>query len=187
MRIGRLYRVDRHPFRHFFRYCGLAIAGFLLAIIAIIPIRLALVVQQVPLPQAIVAVGDDLKVQHIKTLVDRFPGLEIWMNGADSQLDLSDLSIDLVHQNFSTDAIDSLTSLVATFNAESIQHVYLLATEEEMPRVSAIAFLVFGSESIVFTPLLYVPLEWGRSPSIPEQINEWGMDLGRSFWWMMTR
>jgi hypothetical protein len=185
-----LYRVDRHPFRHFFRYSGLAIAGFLLAIIAIIPIRLALVVQQVPLPQAIVALGQDLQAQHIQALIDDYPGLEIWIgDGIDPQMDLefSNLPMALVHQNFSTDAVDSLTGLVNTFNAENVQHVYLLATEEDMPRVSAIAFLVFGSESIVYTPLLYVPLELGRSPSVAEQVHEWGMDLGRSFWWMMTR
>jgi hypothetical protein len=186
-----LNRLDRYPFQPILHYCGLAIAGFAIALITIIPIRLAFVVQAVPEPQAILALGSDLQERHINQLRQQFPGLEVWSSaGIDPQMlfELSQIPSNQFHANYAEDVVIGLTELINTFHAQQIQHLCLLASEAEMPRVSAIAFLILGSEDIVYTPFKYIPLALSeRSPSPWQTIQQWLWDLGRSLWWMATK
>jgi uncharacterized SAM-binding protein YcdF (DUF218 family) len=139
----------------------LFIAGFILSVLLIIPVRLAIAINQAPQPQAFLILGGEPAREKFTAEIARwYPSLEIWVSSPpDTQktyetfqavgISKSRLYID----TRATDTVTNFTSLIADFKQHHLQHLYLVTSDYHLPRAKAIALIVLGSQGIAFTPL----------------------------------
>ncbi|MEA5516923.1 YdcF family protein [Nodularia sp. UHCC 0506] len=170
------------------KYWFLIIAGFLLALLSFIPIRLAIASYQSPHPQAILTLGGDPKREEFTAqFAQKHPQLDIWVSSGSRPEQVLEIfaSADIANYRFHLDyrAIDTVTnftSLVDDFKSQKIQHIYLITSSYHMPRAKAIATLVLGSQGITFTPIS-IPSSKPR-----ESIVRIVRDSGRSLLWIVS-
>lgn len=171
-----------------YRFFLLAAFSLILLIVGIIPLKLAIARYQSPSPQAILVLGGTPKREKFTAkFAQNYPSLKIWVSSRQSQkkiyatfqaADITDTRVKVDAR--AVDTVTNFTSLVADFRKENIQHVYLVTSENHMPRAKAIAFFVLGSQGITFTS---VAVPSSRPPESRLRILR---DIGRSFLWIIT-
>ncbi|MBE9049475.1 YdcF family protein [Nostocales cyanobacterium LEGE 11386] len=143
------------------KYWFLAITGFIFSLLLIIPVRLAIAINQAPQPQAFFILGGEpAREKSAAELARWYPSLDIWVssppNLKQTRKTFQAVNIPDTQVNIDMRAIDTVTnftSLVADFKQRQIQHLYLITSDFHMPRAKAIAIIVLGSQGIAFTPI----------------------------------
>ncbi|MGJ5673005.1 MAG: YdcF family protein [Nostochopsis sp.] len=166
----------------------LALTGFILTLLLIIPIRLAIAKIQAPLPQAFLTLGGGPEREKLTAELARwYPSLEIWVSSginpdeARRIFQAEGISMTRVHiDRRAVDTVTNFTTLVSDFKQHRIQHLYLITSSFHMPRAKAIATIILGSQGITFTPVS-VPSNQSKESNLPIL-----RDIGRSFFWMIT-
>jgi len=170
------------------KYVFLILAGFILALFSIMPIRIAIASYQSPHPQAIFTLGGDpSREEFTAEFAQKYPNLDIWVSSGtppEPALDIfksADISHHRLHLDYrAVDTVTNFTSLVDDFKQQKIQHIYLITSADHMPRAKAIATLVLGSQGIIFTP---IPIP---SQNPRESIVRIVRDSGRSLLWIVS-
>ncbi|NEN94754.1 MAG: YdcF family protein [Moorea sp. SIO3I7] len=167
-------------------------AVFTLTILCIaltfIPIRLGFAHLQSPTPQVILTLGGEIaREKFTAEFAQQHPNLDIWVSSgvatpqAQKVFREAGIPDQQVHiDRRAIDTVTNFTSLVQNFQTHDIHHVYLITSDFHMRRSIAIAFFIFGSQGIAFTPV-----------AIPSQQPEesWLQllrDVGRSVVWIIT-
>lgn len=143
---------------------------------------------QFPQPQAVLVLGGGIERERFAAqLVQTRPSLDVWIStGISNQVSkqiFNDANIPLTRLHLDRRAIDTVTnftSLAADFRQQNIRHLYLITSDFHMRRSKAIAFIVFGSRGIAFTP---VPV---LSDYPQETLLHVARDVGRSLLWLTT-
>ncbi len=141
------------------KYGFLIIAGFILALLSIIPIRLAIASYQSPHPQAILTLGGSPEREEFTAeFAQKHPQLDIWVSSGSipetalAIFENADISQQRLHlDNRAVDTVTNFTTLVEDFQHQQIQHIYLITSAYHMPRAKTIATLVLGSQGVTFT------------------------------------
>ncbi|MEA5575046.1 YdcF family protein [Anabaena sp. UHCC 0451] len=170
------------------RYWFLALIGFLMVFIGIIPIRIAIASYQAPYPQAILTLGGDPSRETFTAkFAQEHPHLDIWVSSGtppDQALAIFEngsISTNRIHLDYrAVDTVTNFTTLVHDFQKRHIQHIYLITSDFHLPRSKTIATIVLGSQGITFTPIS-IPSE---QPS--ESIFRIVRDGGRSLLWIVS-
>lgn len=170
------------------RFVSLSTAAVLFVLLCNIPLRIAIAFYQAPIPQAILTLGggeerEVFTAQFAKT----HPNLEIWVSSgiparqARKIFQAANIPEKQVHlDRRAADTVTNFTSLVADFKQRHFQHLYLVTSDFHMARAKAIAFIVGGSQGIVFTPVS-IP-----SKEPPESWFHISRDLCRALVWLFT-
>ncbi|BAY66021.1 hypothetical protein NIES22_61340 [Calothrix brevissima NIES-22] len=174
--------------RKFKKYWILAVVSLSLTFILFIPVRLAIAFHQAPRPQAILTLGAWIDREEFSAeLAQWYPKLEIWVSsGSPPQMarkifhdaGIPDRRFHLDYR--AVDTVTNFTTLVSDFKEHNIQHLFLITSNNHMPRAKAIAFLVLGSQGIAFTPLS-VPSDKPKESRL--RILR---DIARSLLWIVT-
>jgi uncharacterized SAM-binding protein YcdF (DUF218 family) len=143
------------------RLIRLASLSLILVLLSIIPIRLAIAINQAPQPQAFLILGGDpAREKFTAELAQWYPSLEVWVssppNPQKTYETFKAVNIPNTRLHVDTSAVDTVTnftSLVPEFKQRRLQHVYLITSDFHMPRAKAIATFVLGSQGIAFSPL----------------------------------
>ncbi|AFZ27947.1 hypothetical protein Cylst_5972 [Cylindrospermum stagnale PCC 7417] len=175
-------------FYYFRRYWIFALAGFILILVLVIPIRLAIASYQAPQPQAILTLGGGSdREEFTAEFAKKYPCLGIWVSSGSVPTVVRDIfqaaniSSDRFRLDYrAVDTVTNFTTLVPDFQQRRIQHVYLITSNFHMPRAKAIATIVLGSQGITFTPVS-VPSSYPK-----ESILRILRDSGRSLLWVFT-
>ena len=170
------------------RYWIFAVAGFILMLLLLIPIRLAIAHYQAPHPQAILTLGGGIdREQFTAQFAQAYPSLKIWVssgispNKAQEIFRAAGISDQQVHLDYrAIDTVTNFTSLVQNFKRQNLQHLYLITSDFHMPRAKAIATIVLGSQGITFTPIS-IP---SNKPT--ESLVEILRDSCRAILWVFT-
>ncbi len=139
-------------------------------------------------PQALLVLGGWLDREHFSAkFALQHPQLPIWVSGGSnreySEWVFTEAGVDLgrVHLDYrAVDTVTNFTTLVDTFQSLGISNIYLITSDEHMPRALVIATIVLGSRGIGFKPVI--------SPSNrpPEPIDKIVRDGLRALMWMAT-
>jgi uncharacterized SAM-binding protein YcdF (DUF218 family) len=170
------------------KYWFLALFGFLLVVISIIPIRIAIASYQAPKPQAILTLGGGIEREKFTAeFAQKHLDLDIWVSSgippkyALTIFNNAGVSTNRLHLDYrATDTVTNFISLVKDFHQLHIQHIYLITSDFHLPRSKAIATLVLGSQGITFTPVA-IPSEKPK-----ESIVRIVRDSGRSLLWIVS-
>jgi len=143
------------------RYWIFAVAGFILMLLLLIPVRLAIAQFQTPHPQAILTLGGGInREQFTAEFAQAYPSLEIWVSSGSSPNEAREIFRAAgipdrrVHLDYlAIDTVTNFTSVVQDFKNRNIQHLYLITSDFHMPRAKAIATIVLGSQGTTFTPI----------------------------------
>jgi uncharacterized SAM-binding protein YcdF (DUF218 family) len=173
--------------KHRLVWLVLAIA---LSLSSIIPVKIAITLQQTPVPQAIFVLGgDSQRIEFAAHFWRSHKDLDIWVSDSNSSLDYDRLIFErfgvpderLRLDGRATDTVTNFTTLAEDFVENKIQHIYLITSNYHMRRATAIASIVLGSEGIVVTPLA-VPSSGVMSESMVRVLR----DCGRSLLWFFS-
>lgn len=170
------------------KYGFLILAGLIVGLFSLIPIRIAIASYQSPHPQAILTLGGGRdREEFTAEFAQKYPNLDIWVSSgippeqALTIFESSDISQHRLHLDYrAVDTVTNFTSLVDDLKSDQIQHIYLITSGFHMPRARAIATLVLGSQGITFTPVS-IP-----SPKPRESIVRIVRDSGRSLLWIVS-
>ncbi len=169
---------------------GVLIATGLIVLIGIIPLRLAITLNRVPTPEAMLVLGGSSdRLTFAAKFWQSHPQLDIWVSDYRSNFVFNSsvfhkagVPQQWVHYDFCpTDTVTNFTCLVKMFAEQEIQYLYLITSDYHMARARAIATLVLGSKGIAVT-LISVPLQ-GRQP---ESLLRISRDCVRSLLWIIT-
>jgi uncharacterized SAM-binding protein YcdF (DUF218 family) len=171
------------------KYLILALTSSILALILIIPVRLAIAHSQTPKPQAILTLGAWTDREQAAAEIARwYPSLEVWVSsGTPPELvrpifQAAGVSQSRLHLDYrAVDTVTNFTTIVPEFQRKGIHHIYLVTSDFHMPRAKAIATIILGSQGIAFTPIP-VPSDQSKKETIFPIIR----DLGRSLLWIAT-
>ncbi|MCX7593599.1 MAG: YdcF family protein [Fischerella sp.] len=178
----------KKPHHQLQKYWTLILAGAILALVFVIPVRLAIAIAQAPQPQAFLTLGGDPARENLTVeLAHWYPYLEIWVSSPpepektkklfeSANITAARLHIDLR----AFDTVTNFTTLVPDFHRRGIQHLFLITSDFHMPRAKAIATLVLGSQGIAFTPLCVA----SNRPN--ESSFRIVRDICRSLFWIVT-
>ncbi len=176
--------------RLFQKYAILALTGFILTLLLMIPVRLAIAFHQAPQPQAILMLGGTALGEREKFTAEfaqYFPSLDIWVssglppNKARPIFQAAGIKDSRLHLDYrAVDTVTNFTSLIPDLHQSGIHHLFLITSDYHIPRAKAIATIVLGSQGIAFTPLS-VP---SRDP--PEPQLHILRDSGRALLWVLT-
>ncbi|MBD2437137.1 YdcF family protein [Nostoc sp. FACHB-110] len=172
------------------KYLILAAITFFLTLVLFIPIRLAIAFHQAPQPQAILMLGGTALGER-ETFTAEFarwyPSLEIWVSSGLTPIRTrqifraSGIPDRRLHLDYrAVDTVTNFTTLVSDFKHRKIQHIYLITSQEHIPRARAIATIVLGSQGIAFTSLA-VPSDQAK-----ESVLSILRDIARSILWVFT-
>ena len=171
------------------RFIIITIISILISIVSIIPIRIAIARYQAPTPQAILTLGGGHQREVFTAEFARsHPNMPIWVSSGSKEVRAREIfqsagvdnrRIYLDHR--ATDTVTNFTTLVADFEKQNIQHIYLITSDFHLPRAKAIAFVVLGSQGITYTPIF---LTTNKPPESKFKIVR---DVGRSFLWVITK
>lgn len=173
------------------KYWILALVGFILTLISIIPVRLAIASYQAPRPQAILMLGGTSLGERegfTAKFAHWYPSLEIWVSSPNispnkARQIFRDAGIrdSRLHLDYrATDTVTNFTTLISDLQQSKIHHLFLITSDYHMPRAKAIATIILGSQAITFTPLS-IPSNQQKEPIFPIL-----RDIGRSFFWILT-
>jgi uncharacterized SAM-binding protein YcdF (DUF218 family) len=170
------------------RYWFMTLAGLILLLLSIIPVRLSIAFYHAPQPQAILILGGNPKREAAAAqLAHYYPKLDVWVSSGASPKDARSIfqaagvSFDRVHLDYrATDTVTNFTTLVPEFKQHGIRHLYLVTSNFHMPRARAIATIILGSQGIAFTTV--------SVPSSEPEESTWRIvrDCGRSILWIIT-
>jgi uncharacterized SAM-binding protein YcdF (DUF218 family) len=160
----------------------------LVSVIGLIPLRVAIATHQAPEPQAILTLGGQPEREPFTAaFAQMYPNLDIWISSGNHPSQIrkifqrASISQHRLHLDYrATDTVTNFTTLVRDFQECHIQHVYLITSRYHMPRASAIATLVLGSQGITFTPISVF------SKNDSEPVLDTIRDSGRSLLWIFT-
>jgi uncharacterized SAM-binding protein YcdF (DUF218 family) len=170
---------------------GMFIATGLIVLIGIIPLRLAITLNRVSTPEAVLVLGGNSdRMKFAAQFWQSHPQLDIWVSDYRSNFvfnrsvfQKAGVPQQQIHYDFCpTDTVTNFTCLVKTFAEQDIQHLYLITSDYHMTRARAIATLVLGSRGIVVTPVA-VTSKNGQLESLLRVIR----DCIRSLCWIVTR
>jgi uncharacterized SAM-binding protein YcdF (DUF218 family) len=170
------------------QFIFLLITGLVIALVSILPLRLAIARYQVPNPQAILTLGGgrDREV-FTAQFAQIHPSLPIWVSaGSPTEIirqTFRDAGIDETRLHIDRRAVDTVTNfttLVRDFNRKDIKHLYLITSDDHMPRAKAIATVVLGSQGITFTPVTV------SSKGTAESKLRILRDTSRALMWVIT-
>ena len=120
-------------------------------------------------------------------LAQKYPHLPIWVSSgspkdyAQKIFTKAGIESDRLHLDYqASDTVTNFTSLVDELKAQGIDSVYLITSENHMPRARLIGEIVFGSRGIIIKPVA-VP-----SDAPPESINKSLRDGARAILWLTT-
>ena len=119
------------------KYWILTLTGFLLALLLIIPVRLAIAKTQAPLPQAFLTLGGGPEREILTAELARwYPSLEIWVSSGlspkETRMIFQTAGISLTRLHIDRRAVDTVTnftSLVNDFKQNHIKHLYLITSD----------------------------------------------------------
>lgn len=160
---------------------------------AFIGARLKITRHQVPYPQAILMLGGE-KQRDIQAaqLAQQEPNMRAWISTQRSPeviyLRFADAGVSsdrVIVDGRATDTLTNFTTTVGTLRAHNVRHVYLVTADYHMPRAEAIAFWIFGSRGIVYTP---VRVQVTEKNLIESGERAWKIprDVVRSWVWLVT-
>ncbi|MEH2147706.1 MAG: YdcF family protein [Nostoc sp.] len=172
-----------------YRFICLLSLSLILVLLSIIPVRLAIAINQAPQPQAFLILGGDpAREKFTAELVQWYPSLEIWVSSPPNPQKtietFQNVNVPKTKLNIDMGAVDTVTnftSLIANFKQRRLQHLFLVTSDFHMPRAKAIATFVLGSQGIAFTPIS-VPSKQTDSESLLRIIR----DIIRSLLWIIT-
>ncbi|WP_290885681.1 YdcF family protein [Fischerella sp.] len=166
----------------------LALAGLLLTLLLMIPVRLSIARIQAPQPQAFLILGGEpAREKYTAELAQWYPSLEIWVSSGIhaeetrkifSANGVRSTRVHIDHR--AVDTVTNFTTLIPDFRRYRIQHLFLITSDFHMPRAKAIATLVLGSQGIAFTPVS-VPSNQPKESNL--RILR---DICRSLLWIVT-
>lgn len=120
-------------------------------------------------------------------LAQKYPHLPIWVSSGSPEdyaqriFTKAGIKGDRLHLDYqASDTVTNFTSLVDKLKAQGIDSVYLITSENHMPRARLIGEIVFGSRGIVLKPVS-VP-----SNSPPESMKKSLRDGARAILWLTT-
>ena len=139
-------------------------------------------------PEAIFVLGGaEERELFAAKFAQRHPGIPIWVSsGAPKEYAkrvFAKAGIDArrVHLDYeAVDTVTNFTSLVDKLQADGIDSVYLLTSDDHMRRARVIGDIVFGSRGIAIKP---VPVPSGRAPEPTEKCLR---DGARALFWLST-
>lgn len=169
-------------------YLKLILIGFL-ALLSVIPIKLAIAQMLAPTPQAIFVLGGSSdRMEFAARFWQSHPQLDIWVSDdllsleGDRQIFLQyGVPGDRLHlDGRATDTVTNFTTVAADFVSHKLQNLYLITSDFHMRRSRAIAAIVLGSRGVVVTPMAV------RSQVPSESLVHVLRDCGRSVLWIIT-
>jgi len=139
-------------------------------------------------PQALLVLGGAPERELFAAKFARkHPNLDIWVSSGSNpeyaEWVFSEAGISLTRLHLDYEAVDTVTNfttMVGKLQAEGVDSVYLITSDDHMRRARLIGEIVFGSRGIDFKPL-EVPS--GRSP---EPIEKTIRDGARAVIWLTT-
>ncbi|ELS03112.1 hypothetical protein Xen7305DRAFT_00028320 [Xenococcus sp. PCC 7305] len=139
-------------------------------------------------PDAVLVLGGhEEREKFAAELGKRYPHLDIWVSGGSPQdyvkriFATRGIKGDRLHLDYrASDTVTNFTTLVDELEAQGIDSVYLITSENHMTRARIIGEIVFGSRGIVLKPLA-VPSSYP-----PEPIEKSVRDCARSILWLAT-
>jgi uncharacterized SAM-binding protein YcdF (DUF218 family) len=170
------------------KYYFLALISFFLSLILIIPVKIAIALQQEPYPQGMLVLGGDPTREVASAeLAKWYPKLDVWISSGSNPQETKKIFQDAgispkkVHiDQRAVDTVTNFTTLVTDFQEAKIHHLYLITSDFHMFRAKAIAYLILGSQDIAFTP---ISIPSNHSPESPNRILR---DIIRSLLWVFT-
>ena len=177
--------------KHFSRrkFIIVAIIGFIVISLAIVPVKLAFAIKTTPNPQAILTLGGghqrEVFTAEFATL---YPQLPIWVSTGSKEMRAREIfhraGVDnrrVYIDRRATDTVTNFTTLVNDFKKQKIRHIYLITDDFHLPRAKAIAFWVLGSKGIAYTGV-------ARTTDRPlESKSKIFRDILRSTFWIFTK
>lgn len=139
-------------------------------------------------PEAFLVLGGhEERERFAATLARQHPDLPIWVSSG-SPPDYVEqifknrgISSERLHLDYrASDTVTNFTTLVDELKAQGIDRVYLITSQNHMPRARAVGKIVFGSRGIAIEPIA-VP-----SNNPPEPIEKCLRDSARSILWLTT-
>jgi uncharacterized SAM-binding protein YcdF (DUF218 family) len=139
-------------------------------------------------PEAILVLGGAEEREFYATkIAQEHPNLPIWVSSGSSEwyteriFAKAGIERDRLHiDRRAVDTVTNFTTMVDELQAQGIDSVYLITSDDHMRRARVIGEIVFGSRGIVIKPLA-VPS--GRQP---EPIEKALRDGARAILWVMT-
>ncbi|QFS50325.1 YdcF family protein [Nostoc sphaeroides CCNUC1] len=167
----------------------LASLSLIFILLSIIPLQLAIAINQAPQPQAFLMLGGDpAREKFTAELAQWYPSLEIWVSSppntqkTDETFQAVGISKSRLHIDIrATDTVTNFTSVVGDFKQRQLQHLFLITSDFHMLRAKAIATFILGSQGIAFTAIS-VPSKQTNSESLLRIIR----DIVRSLLWIAT-
>ncbi|MEB3282556.1 MAG: YdcF family protein [Lyngbya sp.] len=168
---------------------ALSVGVALTTLANMISIRSTLALQQTPEPQAILMLGGSPNREEFTAeFAKQHDHLEVWVSSGVDRRTATEIfqkaGVDLARVHLDYRAVDTVTNfstLVEDLKKRDISHVYLITSDFHMPRATAIASVVLGSQGIVFTP---VPIPTEDYPS--ESEVRIARDVSRAVVWTFT-
>lgn len=139
-------------------------------------------------PEALFVLGGHEEREHFAAqLAKQYPHIPIWVSSGSPKdyaqriFAKAGIKGDRLHLDYqASDTVTNFTSLVDQLKAQGIDSVYLITSENHMPRARIIGEIVFGSRGIILKPMS-VP-----SDSPPESIRKSLRDGARAILWLTT-
>jgi uncharacterized SAM-binding protein YcdF (DUF218 family) len=139
-------------------------------------------------PEAIFVLGGhEDRERFAAKLAQEHPNLDIWVSSGSPQgyvekiFAKAGIERDRLHLDYQAkDTVTNFTTLVDQLQAEGIDSVYLITSDNHMGRARLIGEVVFGSRGIILKPLK-VP-----SQSAPEPLEKSLRDGARAILWLVT-
>lgn len=139
-------------------------------------------------PEAIIVLGGEEKRESFAArFAHQHPDLPIWVSSGSpegyAKLLFAKLGIegDRVHLDYrAKDTVTNFTTLVDRLEAQNIDSVYLITSDDHMRRARVIGEIVFGSRGIIIKP---VAVPTSREP---EAMSKSVRDGARALLWLTT-
>lgn len=139
-------------------------------------------------PEALLVLGGhEERERFAAKLAQEYPHLPIWISSGSPEgyaqkiFAQAGIKSDRLHFDYrASDTVTNFTTLVDELEAQGIDSVYLITSENHMKRAKIIGDIVFGSKGIDFQPIS-VP-----SKNPPEPLEKCLRDGLRSIFWLIT-
>ena len=139
-------------------------------------------------PQVIFILGgEEERETYGAKFAHTHPGLPVWISGgapptfAKKVFKKAGVSADNLHLDYQAiDTVTNFTTLVDQFKSKGITSVYLVTSDDHLPRARIVGEIVFGSKNIKIKPISF---ESGRDS---EPVQKTVRDGFRSVLWLIT-
>lgn len=138
--------------------CFTFMSSLLLLLMGVIAIKLAIAQRQAPEPQAILVLGGgEGREEFAAQFAHKHPHLKIWVSSADylkTSKFFREASISqrqIICEWRAVDTVANFTYNLKHLQSNHIKHIYLITSEDHLPRAKMIASLILGSRGIAFT------------------------------------